>query len=536
MSKSLNSPTARLLQSSRLFSLPRPLAPPALETVSSTGVYRASETATLPYPTHQAIATPASSQFRGDFGLKRPLPAKAIKGRPHIRIRAQDNSAHITDFESALNHTQTQAKWQQIGAPLTVKNKSDRYTGGGKSIQSVYDAHVDNTDSEAVRLAMFQPEDVSSRSRRDALPSSHAPETKRWKYDGPWITGMQEGQFATWLSSSALQGRKEEFRAFLVQRMLERRVQDEERALREQGERRAISAAKEEDIRADIEANYDTEIKRLRDEHEIQYLGSEMTAAICDFLDLPGIRAQAESGSLARTVDLQNALTDSLASGQNGPPSTHPGAGLGHVRTNAVMENHPLWGPQAHGSPVLARVITPRSTFSGPNYQAKLGVGGVVTQDPVGDSFRNDRRNTGPAEYNEENIPEQYVDVDRMMSQIDPDLPGGNKAWVQPETAHIDEQGRIRLDVTRGDKEAVAVKRGKVEPIHESRSASTRGPESAYPSQSIANFGTGLPDMRRAGPPRSLTTGFDEELARRPLQESDAAAKIRELLGNAPRR
>lgn len=322
--------------------------------------------------------------------------------------------------------------------------------------------------------------------------------------------------------------------------MLDRRALDEERVLREQGERRALSAARKEDIRADIEANYDTELKRLRDEHEMHYLGSEMTAAICDFLDLPGIRGQAGSGSIAQTSALQNELTSSLASDQSGPPSTHPGAGLGHVRSNAVMENHPLWGPQAHGSPVLARVVAPRVSFQGSAYQAKLGVGGVVTQDPIGDSSRDNRRNTVPTEYNEDNIPEQYLDVDRMVRQIDPDLPGGNKAWVQPESAHIDEQGRIRLEVSRGDKEAIAVKRNKVEPIHEARSASMRGPStyafgSGYPSVG-ANYGTGLPDMRRAGPPRSLTTGFDAELGQRPQRESDAAARIRELLSNASKR
>lgn len=423
-----------------------------------------------------------------------------------------------------------------MGAPLLIKGKRDTFTNNNKSITSVYDATVDNTDREAVRLAMFQSSDASSQSRRNGVPSSQPQATKRWKYGGPWITGMQEGQFATWLSRSGLQERKKEFRTFLIQRMLERRVRNEERVLREQGERRALSAAQKETFRAEIESNYDTELKRLRDEHEIQFLGSEMTAAICDFLDLPGIRGQVGAGDIAATSALQDELTSGLGASDSGPPSTHPGAGLGHVRSNAVMENHPFWGPQAYASPVLARVVTPRNNYQGSRYQAMIGVGGVVTNDPVGNSGRQDRRHVAPTEYNEENIPEQYLDTDRMTTVIDTDLPGGNKTWVHPQTAHIDERGRIRLDVGRGDQEAIAVKRNKVEPIHEARSASSRGPAPYAPQASIANFGTALPDMRRAGPARSLTTGFDEQVPQRPRRESETAAKIRELLGNAPKR
>ncbi|KAI7149897.1 hypothetical protein KC352_g28834, partial [Hortaea werneckii] len=111
MSKASSSPTARLLQSSRLFSLPRPLPQPHIENITSTGVYRASDSATLPYPTHQAIATTASSRSRGDWGLKRALPKKATQdtSTPHIRVSAQDTPEHITDFGSAADHTQTLA-------------------------------------------------------------------------------------------------------------------------------------------------------------------------------------------------------------------------------------------------------------------------------------------------------------------------------------------------------------------------------------------------------------------------------------------
>lgn len=530
MSKSLHSPTARLLQSSRLFSLPRPLPPPTLVPTTASGLYKASDTATLPYPTHQAIATPASSHFRGDWGLKRPIPRKttARSSTPVIRIRAQDNTQHITEFESAADHVLTEAKWRQMGIPIMNKNARTTFSGDGQSPQSVYDDNLDITDPDAVD-ALQRTSPTGQRSMGGITESIN----QRWKFDGPWIPGMQEGEFDEYISSK-LSRRKAEFRQFLMKRILERRIHDEERANRENGEGTSIETARIEELRKEVEENYENEKKKMRDDHVVQNLGSELTAAICDFLDLPGIRFSRQN--FAKSPLLQDQMS-SLTASQGGPPSTHPGAGLSHLRTDAFMENHPYWGPQAFRAPVKARVLCPRSNQYAGWAPAQIGVGGVVANDAIGSASAPSRSQV-KLEYSEEEIEEHYLDANRMVTALDEDLPGGNKIWVHPKTAHIDEEGRIRLNVARGNKEAIAVKRDRVEPIHEAKrqgfaSTAQTGYLRRPASGQEANYGYSLPDTRLARSP-SRVKGYDEELGRSPNQgpmdPAQAAEKVTELI------
>ncbi|KAK4499268.1 hypothetical protein PRZ48_009781 [Zasmidium cellare] len=501
MSKSLNSPTARLLQSSRLFSLPRPLPQPALETATSTGVYRASDSATLPYPVYQAIASPPSSRFRGDWGLKRALPARSARSStPHIRVKAQDNFAHITDFESAADHTQTEAKWRQMGIPVVVRSGKEGYSGDTRVTGSAYDDHIDNTDPEA----------VSSAQRNAGRGAGESVQWKRWKSESPWLAGMQPGEFETYIQSR-LKGRKGEFRKFMIERLVQQRVRDEERRLRDLGQRRALSHIQRNAILQEVITNYESDIKRLRDDHAVQNLASELTAAICDFLGLTGIQNSAENQVTARTERLQNVLTNMSSSEPQAPPSTHPAAGLSHIRSNAIMENHPFWGPQAQGSPVLARVVRPRHTAQGSDNKAKLGVGGVVTsEDGTTTAWQG-----GPQKALDfENTPiEHFYDkhAQRMVEHIEVDLPGGNKVWVHPDSATVDDQGRVQLRVRKGDSEAIAVARGDVESIHEAKRAKLSqavAPQLARGTAANANYGYSLPDTRY-GPPKSRVQGFD---------------------------
>ena len=416
-------------------------------------------------------------------------------------------------------------------------NKEPRttYSGDRASPQSVYDDNLDITDPEAAQLDAPQ----INQSRRRGAAAGIERTNQRWKFDGPWIPGMQEGEFDEYISNK-LTRRKAEFRQFLMKRILEKRIHDEERSNRERGLGRTLNTSRIEALRKEVEENYESEEKKLRDDHVVQNLGSELTAAICDFLDLPGVRLGRQN--FAQSQLLQNQV-NSLTSDQ-GPPSTHPAAGLSHLRTNAFMENHPYWGPQAHRSPVKARVLRPRNSSLYTEYQAKIGVGGVVTNDPIGSSMHSANRAQIP-EYTEEEREEHYLDSDRMTSTLDENLPGGNKVWVQPETAHIDEAGRIRLDVSRGDKEAIAVKRNQVEHIHEARSQSfASAAQPGYvgrlaPGQP-ANYGYSLPDMRQERR-QSGVKGFDEELGRSAkegqMSRGQAAERIRELMtGSGARR
>lgn len=525
----MNSPTARLLQSSRLFSLPRPLPQPVLETATSTGVYRASDSATLPYPTYQAIATPPSSRFRGDWGLKRPLPAKSTKSStPHIRVKAQDNFAHITDFESAADHTQTEAKWRQMGIPMMVHEKRDTFSDNPRTRASAYDDHIDNTDPEAVSFAQSSREST---------------QWKRWKSDSPWLAGMQPGEFETYVRSR-LRSRRGEFREFMIERLVQQRIRDEVRRLRDSGQRRAPSQTQRSAILQDVVANYELEMKRLREDHTVQNLASELTTAICDFLGLSGVQDSEQSRYSAKTQEFSKAM-GIISSERHAPPSTHPAAGLSHLRTNAIMENHPFWGPQAQGSPVLARVVRPRNNAHGADKNAKLGVGGVVANDDGNNTAASGWKGShAPLDLENTPVEHYYENTQRMMDYIEVDLPGGNKVWVHPDSASVDDKGRIQLRVRKGDSEAIAIARDDVEAIHEAkRAASVQAPSMPLAPRGTAgnaNYGYGLPDTRY-GTRRSRVEGFDDMLkrgSRSGQSDADASAlgRIRELAGGFSRR
>ena len=121
LSRQSLSPTANLLRNSRLFSLPNPLPRPPVSETYGAGISKASDTATLPYPTHQAIATTKSSLARGDWGLKRPIPSRSHivqTSDPVLRITQLDTIEHVTDFDSAADHVRTRQKWEEMGMPM----------------------------------------------------------------------------------------------------------------------------------------------------------------------------------------------------------------------------------------------------------------------------------------------------------------------------------------------------------------------------------------------------------------------------------
>lgn len=251
--------------------------------------------------------------------------------------------------------------------------------------------------------------------------------------------------------------------------------------------------------------------KGLRDSHA--NLGSDLVKLITRFLDIPAVNTEF-AGSARNDVNPGFSIELSpLGDNEIAPPTTHPAAGLSHIRTNAFMENHPVHGPQAYPSPILSRVLMARNSARSNSANAVLGVGGFVAQDPAtGGVGKASRR--------------EIADPTHVLN---PDLPHGNKIHVRPHTATIDEAGRVRLTVARADNEAVAVKGGNVEHIHEGRgSAMARSPVIGLPpsiGRPRANYGFGLPDTRRlaAGQRRSgmarpgaaplpRVRGYDEEL------------------------
>lgn len=667
MSKAYNSPTARLLQSSRLFSLPRPLPQATLETPSSTGLHRASDSATQFYPTHQAIATPSSSHYRGDWGLKRAIPGKTTRSStPSIRVLGQDTADHITEFESAADHERSRAKWAEMGVPIMARGKRDR---DGKL--SVYEDFLDNTDPNAAPVVL--------RSGADALEGPQTVEAKRWKHAGPFIAGMQEGQFQRYVERQ-LRGRRQEWNEHLMNYFAKQNFENEKRQAqeakewhgpfetagpyvqadmvlmeaeskadqllqdalvhnnaeleakarqegevvmaearqrseeyvaegkrwtapeeahkvllqaqraaqvertnierlgdeitsRDEGEERVLAIISDgiasvyrilgvegasssavditeanrviREARAEI-TEIQKERTRMLEEWEAQRipqlrptpaelpalekglrhshanLGSQLSKLITTFLDIPAVNTEiAGRANNTRTAALNTEL-GSLGDNDFAPPTTHPAAGLSHLRTNAFMENHPVHGPQAHPSPVLSRVLMARSSAKSTSRQAQLGVGGFVAVDPNSSDMgsKNGRQ----------------TNTDDPAHILDPDLPGGNKVYVRPISATVDETGRVRLSVARADSEAIAVKENNVEKIHAGRNSSGAGgarsslqgavglPPAFYRASQGANYGYGLPatrrmadqDQQRRGPRlplerRARVGGFESE-------------------------
>ena len=429
MSKAASSPTARLLQASRLFSLPRPLPPPPLESQSSSGLFRASDTATTPYPTHQAITTPQSSLSRGDFGLKRALPAKTTRNTstPHVRIKAQDTYEHITEFASAADHTQTRAKWLEMGIPIR-KAAAARYQDTQKP-ESVFEDHLDNTDPTALRPRPRQQQGKNAEPERPR---------QRWKYTAPHIGAMPPGEFQKWLDSEITTTTTTQWREFLRQYVLRQRLLEARKRARSEGiplTADQIPALGKMLTPSDKEL--ENEEKRLRDNHKLDKLSSELSRLLTEFLDLPVLGAQAYIP--AQTDALRSAVSDLQ---DTAPPTTHPSAGLSHLRTNAIMDNHPIYGPQRHRAPVEARVLEARDRAVGKQvHEARLGIGGFVAKDPI--------TSTGPG---------QKGSADDMSWHLNPELEGGNKMWVHPEYATVRDKGGVELVLGRADREPIAIK------------------------------------------------------------------------------
>lgn len=536
MSKAAASPTARLLQTSRLFSLPRPLPSPSLDTTSSTGLSRFSETATAPYPTYQAISTPASSHYRGDWGLKRSLPTKNTKNSstPHIKVHAQDNTEHITDFGSAAEHTQTVRKWAEMGVPIALR----RNGGLGRDMRkppptSVFEDLVDETTGRG---------------------------GDRWKFGGPWIAGMQEGEFIEYVKNLTTRrgaggakdakgkSKADEFREYVKDRLVETRLAAERSQAREAGD--VLSPDQQEALRKSLrptDKQLDDHFRDLRQRYASEGLSSKFTAYIADFLDLPATSAVQDAPTPTRNEAFQDRLLAGIGGGnadpESTPPSTHPSAGLFYLRTNGTMQNHPVHGPQAFPSPVLARVLRARRSAQGVEYTAKLGVGGIVTNDSESSTLISSRRkyqNPSLASGARIDGERNKYDPNEMAEALNPNMPGGNKLYVQPTSAYIDEKGRIRLEISRADPEAVAVKVGEVEHLHQRSAQTFAGPVlsrnlSPPGTAGNANYGTALPrsNVERARRPQIKGFGEAESRGTAPAggngQEVEALARIREL-------
>lgn len=474
MSKAVSSPTGRLLRNSRLFSLPPPLPEAPVQGNSAVGLLRLSDTATQPYPTRQAIATPKSSRHRGDWGLKRPLPRKSTtSSTPHLRITAIDNDAHITDFESAADHTQNLAKWQEMNIVLNASYQKKDFHNDRSLPTSAFDEAVDNTIhvSSLPQARSLQTEGEESQDNTTPNPFSkinnlpigpelamlrhNLPEAqKRWKSKGPWLAGMTEDEFQTYLKK--LRKHRKGFLEFVenVVRQEKRKVEEarvqQERGITEE-DMPGIEAASQ--LKVD---ELEAVIKTLREGDDGRVVfPSPMANLLREYLDLPGFSQESQKegrGAADQPAMLQGSLGLMQVATRNTsiqpPPVTHLSGGLSYIRTKAYLDNHPVYGPQIHHTPVEARVVRPRlaGTTNSDNKNFMLGVGGFITTDPSPNTKDNFKPIDGSA-----NPTENVEDVE-----------GGTKVWVSADQAYIDKEGRVHIQYAKAQSEAVGVKTGDI--------------------------------------------------------------------------
>lgn len=462
------SPTANLLRNSRLFSLPPPLPRPTHDLTATSNFV--SETATLPYPTHAALETPQSSLSRGDWGLKRPLPLQStmLTSTPTIRVDAVDSIEHITDFKSSADHVLTLRKWQEMAIPISMpeppRNPAASVINSALiwPPRSVFEADVDNTD--------VHPQNAST-------------DQQRWKYKGPWLAGKSDGEFEVYIRKE-IKRRRKDFRQFLRERLLERKAIARKREAMESGEGFKPNTVEISDH------EFESYVKSLRQDH------SELNNFVHQFLDLPPSPSNRERGG------------DSLASVyfEQGPPKTHPSAGLSYNRTASYLHNHPILGPQLFKAPVLGRVLEPQHSGSRES-KARIGIGGIVTDDSQSPMFKSkyDVRHNVPG-----------------IEKFDHSIPGGAKVWLQPKQASINFEGKIKLRVERAEKSTVAIYEEEVqqEPLPEV----TKGYDRSTPD---------LAPSPRSRPGSRMTYGLDTVSDRAlPLRNDDAPEVTHDTLLN----
>jgi hypothetical protein len=468
------SPTANLLRNSRLFSLPNPLPRPVVGETSGAGVVKASDSATLPYPTHQAIATTKSSLARGDWGLKRNLPARSHllqTSDPVLRITQLDTIEDVTDFDSAADHVRTRQKWEEMGVPMMKGSAQRGMTSAApdgaferRDDTTSYDTDLGLDENGLFLQALKQSKQArEKKARKTGLAQQFTPfkpppvdaevhNSRRWKHEGPWLPGQGADEYTAYISKE-IGKRQAEFNEYLVEFVKNEIYTTRQLAASQSGELPPIDAAEaqawqvaREKEWADIsQDDISASIKTLRKEAANTPLTSKLvTKLITPFLRLPAIKLKEKtyhSDSRAKAIEQYEFDKD------HAPLSTHPSAGLGYLKTKAYLATHPILGPQRSTAPIPARVVQPRQTSTTKEKYARLGVSGFVANDEHSE-YQSARGNFSRA---------------RDVETIDINTPGGKKILVNPQFGSVSNDGRVHIKLSRSSGPEVAVARGALE-------------------------------------------------------------------------
>lgn len=436
------------MRTSRLFSIPNPL-PPATGNIAGAQI-RESPTATAPFPTHLSVTTTSSSRARGDWGFKRPLPAKATKNTstPIVRMKQLDAVERVTDFASAADHSLTLEKFQELNLAVSMPTESAHaYQAHSFREKSVFEDETDFTD-------------VPEGSEAEM-------EFRRWKFRGPWLAGLTEAELAKFISTK-VRNRRSRFRQFAKGKLAADMTDTATQAAVAKGEA-PPPAVDPESITDEQLMDY---FRKLRNERVVLY------GFVSEFLDLAPLTPPIHLGLHNLSVNGREKPTNPYA--RDGPPITHPSAGLSYLRTSSFAENHPLYGPQKMHAPVEARILAPRIS----KHSAKMGVAGFVVEPPLGSSAWNAKQFQGAA---------RRRGGVRAVAMLDLETEGGPRAFVQTSSAKVQPNGRLVIKVGEADQEAELVKReilGKV---------SIFGPDSSAAEGAEASEAP--PEERPAVPP-----------------------------------
>lgn len=120
-------------------------------------------------------------------------------------------------------------------------------------------------------------------------------------------------------------------------------------------------------------------------------LDSRLFNYVREFLDIPGIATMANRNS--QTSGEANAFH----------LSTHPTAGISYLRTNNVIMNHAILGPQRNKAPLTARLLKESSSH------LSFGIAGIVAQKVAGHSVAEYKR-YGGTKLDKRVIKKLYVD------------------------------------------------------------------------------------------------------------------------------
>ena len=433
------SPGGALLRNSRIFTLPKPLKEPTTS---------APRGATTHYPTHQVITTTSKSRMRRDWGLKTLMPKRLLNGTktPLIRINSLSAPEGVPDYHPAADHALNLERFRELGLAITLPTKASagHYSTAPVRPISVFDSEYD-----------FTTHDKNTADRR-------------WKFSGPWLADMSEGDFRAFLESKVRT--RHTWAAFevFVRKAVAERINEQDAAAARDGGRHPPAPLYHTEVckataggrvasdspfspgmwlppRAKSKQLWVAELNKLWNDR------SELYRLVARFLDLPPmdppplVALREQSG--VSSLDFRRSQSPWS---EGGTPPSHPSAGLSYLRSNARMANHPVYGPQVHKTPFRARLLKPRK------WVGKLGLGGFVVDIPTEATGLGLNR-------------EQQEDNKGFEFRFDKH--GGRaKTWVVPEEAHVGRNGAINVKVGDPSRAATLVQRELLaEDIHEAK-------------------------------------------------------------------